>query len=39
MLKATQQHSVNDIYTMEYIEMTSWLVSAYDFYSRVVKDR
>ena len=23
----------------EYIEITSWLVSAYDFYSRVVKDR
>ena len=22
-----------------YIEITSWLVSAYDFYSRVVKDR
>ena len=24
---------------MSYIEITSWLVSAYDFYSRVVKDR
>ena len=24
---------------MKYIEITSWLVSAYDFYSRVVKDR
>ena len=23
----------------EYIEITSWLVSAYDFYSRVVKNR
>ena len=22
-----------------YVEITSWLVSAYDFYSRVVKDR
>ena len=24
---------------VDYIEITSWLVSAYDFYSRVVKDR
>ena len=24
--------------TDPYIEITSWLVSAYDFYSRVVKD-
>ena len=23
----------------QHIEITSWLVSAYDFYSRVVKDR
>ena len=27
------------VYTVAYIEITSWLVSAYDFYSRVVKDR
>ena len=26
-------------YMVTYIEITSWLVSAYDFYSRVVKDR
>ena len=40
------QGSVNknvDLFTVgfivKYIEITSWLVSAYDFYSRVVKDR
>ena len=26
-------------FVVAYIEITSWLVSAYDFYSRVVKDR
>ena len=25
--------------TWQYVEITSWLVSAYDFYSRVVKNR
>ena len=30
---------VIDIFTSEDIEITSWLTSAYDFYSRVVKDR
>ena len=28
-----------DIVPRAIIEITSWLVSAYDFYSRVVKDR
>ena len=27
------------MFVASYIEITSWLVSAYDFYSRVVKDR
>ena len=28
-----------DLTIVSYIEITSWLVSAYDFYSRVVKNR
>ena len=31
--------NVNVANSMTVIEITSWLVSAYDFYSRVVKDR
>ena len=30
---------ISTLVVVEDIEITSWLVSAYDFYSRVVKDR
>ena len=35
----TWQYLVIHSITWQYIEITSWLVSAYDFYSRVVKNR
>ena len=35
---ACKNHSRAHFYVYE-LEITSWLVSAYDFYSRVVKDR
>ena len=37
--KAENETSIELIVNCKYIEITSWLVSAYDFYSRVVKDR
>ena len=42
--RTSRTYSIDDIIktvfgSLDDIEITSWLVSAYDFYSRVVKDR